>query len=164
MLGWFAAVHPALPASYAYGGEAESPDGRAHVIDVTGEDGFSARLFIDQATRLPLMVTYRGPQPRMVSTERPGAGRAQGSGGESARTADEARRQPSEGTGEQLRAVLKEPAAVVDHTLYFDDWRDAGGMLFPHTIRRAAAGETIEEWTVTRVRVNPRLDARQFER
>ena len=45
-------------------------------------DNFAARLFIDEQTHLPLMVTYKGPQPRMMST---GAGARQvtpaGSGG-----------------------------------------------------------------------------------
>ncbi|MEO5894211.1 MAG: hypothetical protein ABIS06_00740 [Vicinamibacterales bacterium] len=35
MLGWFGSVHPSLKASYTYAGEAESPDGKVHVIDVT---------------------------------------------------------------------------------------------------------------------------------
>ena len=35
-------------AQYTYAGEAESPDGKAYVIDVKDADGFAARLFIDQ--------------------------------------------------------------------------------------------------------------------
>ena len=31
MLGWFAMAHPALAREYTYAGEAESPDGKAHV-------------------------------------------------------------------------------------------------------------------------------------
>ena len=66
MLGWFASTHPALAADYTYAGEAESPDGKADVIDARNADGFSARLFIDRESHLPLMVTYQGPQPRMT--------------------------------------------------------------------------------------------------
>ena len=73
MLGWFAMAHPAINAEYTYAGEAESPDGKAYVIDVKNADGFAARLFIDEQTHLPLMVTYQGPQPRMMSA---GDGRA----------------------------------------------------------------------------------------
>ena len=67
MLGWFAMAHPAINAQYTYAGEAESPDGKAYVIDVKNADSFAARLFIDQQTHLPLMVTYKGPQPRMMT-------------------------------------------------------------------------------------------------
>ena len=67
MLGWFAMAHPAVNAQYTYAGEAESPDGKAYVIDVKNADNFTARLFIDEQTHLPLMVTYKAPQPRMMT-------------------------------------------------------------------------------------------------
>ena len=72
MLGWFASTHPALTVEYTYAGEAESPDGKADVIDAKNADGFTARLFIDRETHLPLMVTYQGPQPRMITAGGPG--------------------------------------------------------------------------------------------
>jgi predicted nucleotidyltransferase len=83
MLGWLGMAHPSLKAEYSYAGEAESPDGRAHVIDVKGPDGFESRLFIDQNNHLPLMLTYQGRAPRIMTsgpvrvTERP-SGEAQG--------------------------------------------------------------------------------------
>src|SRR5260221_11427128 len=73
MLGWFAMAHPAINAQDTFAGEAESPDGKAYVIDVKSADTFAARLFIDEQTHLPLMVTYKGPQPRMM-TQSMGAG------------------------------------------------------------------------------------------
>ena len=73
MLGWFAMAHPAINAQYTFAGEAESPDGKAYVIDVKNADNFAARLFIDEQTHLPLMVTYKAAQPRMMTRSR-GAG------------------------------------------------------------------------------------------
>ena len=67
MLGWFAMAHPAARAEYAYVGDAESVEGKAYVIDVKNADGFAARLFVDQQTHLPLMVTYKAPKPRVVT-------------------------------------------------------------------------------------------------
>ncbi|HSC29512.1 MAG TPA: hypothetical protein VLD67_19705, partial [Vicinamibacterales bacterium] len=67
LLGWFGMAHPSLSADYKYYGEAESPDGRADVIEVSGADGFAARLFIDQQTHLPLMVTYQASPPRVMT-------------------------------------------------------------------------------------------------
>ena len=141
MLGWFAAAHPALNVEFTYAGEAASPDGRADVIDAKNADGFSARLFIDRETHLPLMLTYRGPQPRMITAGGPG-----GSGG--------AVRMPQGGDRPEM----------TDFTLYFDDWRDAGGGIrFPHRIRRASGGTTSEEWTIGKVKVNPKIDPKKFE-
>ncbi len=155
MLGWFAKAHPALDARYSYAGEAEAPDGRAHVIDATGADGFAARLFIDQDTSLPLMVTFRAPQPRVVTMGGPGR-----RGG----APDGADRR---GQGDELRgragAAGEPAAAMADVTVYFDDWREVGGLRFPHTMRRATDGAVGEEWTITRVRVNPKLDAAKFK-
>jgi hypothetical protein len=144
MLGWFAAAHPSVSAQYAFAGEAESPDGRAYVIDVTNADGFSARLFIDQRTNLPLMVTYRGPQRQMMTsgTRAPGGPAAHGGGTVGQRT--------------QTAPVM------VDYTLYFDDWQSVDGVRFPHKIRRAAEGSTTEEWTVSKVKINPKIDPKKF--
>ncbi|MGH8638671.1 MAG: hypothetical protein ACREUZ_16160 [Burkholderiales bacterium] len=163
MLGWLATAHPALNAQYAYAGEAESPDGKADIVDVKTEDGFSARLFIDQLTHLPLMVTYRGPQPRMITTRGPrGGGPAPHDRG-SRQLSEEERKKLREDADTQIRQMEAEPPALVEVNLYFDDWRDVGGMQFPHSLRRAVAGTTNEEWTVTRVKVNPRLDAGKFK-
>jgi hypothetical protein len=143
MLGWFASVHPTLKAQYSYAGEAESPDGKAHVIDVKDDDGFAARLFVDQQTKLPLMVTYKGRAPRIVTNR-----------GEAARV-----------TTTQAPHQMKIDAAqapLVDVSLFFEDWRDADGLKFPHVIRRASEGTTNEEWKVGKVKVNPKVDARKF--
>ena len=141
MLGWFAAAHPATHATYTYVGEAESPDGKAHVIEATSEDGLAARLFVDDSTNLPLMVTYKGPQPRTLS-------RTAGSS-----AADMAK---------QLQALRSQPPVMTDYTLFFDEWQDADGIRFPMKIRRAMGGTTTEEWSVARVKVNPTIDAKKF--
>ncbi len=137
MLGWFAMAHPAINAQYVYAGEAESPDGKAYVIDVKNADNFAAQLFIDQQTHLPLMVTYKGPQPMVM------------------------RRMAAEGH-EPVQAMPKQPPALVDYTLFFDDWRDAGDVKFPFKMRRAMGSETTEEWTVSKVKVNPKIDPKRF--
>ena len=147
MLGWFGTVHPSLRAQYTYAGEAESPDGKAHVIDVKDADGFAARLFIDQISKRPLMVTYQGRQPRMVTMNRPrsttGAPGAPQADAEAAKQA-------------------QQPAPMIEFSLFFDDWHEADGVNFPHKIRRASAGETNEEWTISKVKVNPTIDPKKF--
>lgn len=141
MLGWLGLAHPSLSAEYAYAGEAESPDGKAYVIEVKGAAGFAARLFIDQQTKLPLMVSYQGRQARIVTAGGPGrAGGAPSRGGAPGRE-----------------------GGVVEYILYFDDWRDVDGIKFPHGLRRSAAGAAVEEWTIGKVRVNPKIDPKKFE-
>ena len=149
MLGWFAMTHPSLQAQYTYAGEADSPDGKAHVIEVKDGEGFAARLFIDQASFLPLMVTYQGRQPRVVTA-----------GGPALRRAPD-RATPEEPTPEDLaRQVAQQP--MVEFSLFFENWRAVDGIRFPHVIRRAAAGATNEEWTIRKVNVNPKIDPNTF--
>jgi hypothetical protein len=149
MLGWFAMAHPAANADYAYLGEAESNEGKAWVIAVKNEDGLAARLFVDEQTNLPLMVTYKAPQPRVVTTSA----------------------SPSKGdphvitkgdVDKQVQDLQRQEPVMADFTLYFEDWRDADGLQFPFKVRRAMGGTTTEEWTVSRIKVNPKIDARRF--
>lgn len=168
MLGWFATAHPAIGAEYTYVGEAESPDGKADVIEAKNADGFSARLFVDRATRLPLMVTYQGPQPRLITAGGPPPGGPAGGvraapGTERREMSEEERKQAREAAEKQLNELRNQPPAMVEFTLFFDDWRDAGGIQFPHRIRRASAGTTNEEWTIGKVKVNPKIDPKKFE-
>lgn len=168
MLGWFGTVHPSLSVQYGYAGEAESPDGKARVIDVKDGDGFEARLFIDQNNHLPLMVTYKGRQPRVMThrMSAPGAS-TQGSSGSGAQTAqgrrltDEERKKLQQDAEAQIRHELAEQP-MVEFSLFFDDWREVSGIHFPHVLRRAAGGETTEEWTISKVKVNPKIDAKTF--
>jgi hypothetical protein len=168
MLGWFAMAHPSLHAQYTYAGEAESPDGKAYVIDVKGTGNLAARLFIDEHSHLPLMVTYKAPQPRIMT---PNTGGRQGmpaaGGGAHAVTmspsmTDEERKKAQAEMEKQIQELRREPPVMADYTLFFDDWRDADGVRFPFKVRRAIGSETTEEWTITKVKVNPKIDPKRF--
>ena len=168
MLGWFAMAHPSINAQYTYAGEAESPDGKAYVIDVKSADNFAARLFIDEQTHLPLMVTYKGPQPRMMSA---GGGTRQvtpmgGGGGHTvtmtAGMSDEEKKKAQAEIDKQIQEMQKQPQVIIDYTVFFDEWRDADGVKFPFKMRRAMGSETTEEWTVSKVKVNPKIDPKRF--
>lgn len=143
MLGWFATAHPGVGAEYVFAGEAESPDGKAYVIDAKNADGFAARLFIDQQSHLPLMVSYKAPQRQVMTMS-----------AQRSTSPEEARKQM-----EQMRS---QPPVLVDYVLFFDDWRTVDGVKFPHSMRRAMGSETTEEWTIGKVKINPAIDAKKF--
>jgi hypothetical protein len=147
LLGWTAMALPSLGAEYTYAGEAESPDGKAFAVDVKAADGFAARLFVDQETKLPLMISYQGRQGRVVTSFNRGGGPGR-EGGDAT---------------PQVRGLEREPQATVEFVLYFDDWRDVDGIKFPYRMRRSTGGNTVEEWTVGKVRVNPKIDPKKFE-
>ncbi len=162
MLGWFATTHPSVAAEYTYAGEAESPDGKAFMVDAKSGDGFAARLFIDEATYLPLMLTYQAPQPRTMTVGGPAPGGGRGQGERRPPSAEDQQRIEAEARRE-LEQAQAQPPGMVEYTLYFDDWREEDGIKFPHALRRASGGTTVEEWTVNKVKVNPKIDPKKFE-
>jgi len=153
MLGWLAMAHPAAHATYTYTGEAESVEGKAYVLDVKNADGFAARLFVDEQTKLPLMVTYQAARPRVMTQTMTAPG---GHGAVTTAAASAADVQ------KQAQDLQNQPPAMADYTLYFEDWRSADGVKFPFKMRRATEGSTTEEWSVTKIKVNPKIDAKKF--
>jgi hypothetical protein len=57
------------------------------------------------------------------------------------------------------------PAAAkpIEYRLYYADYRDVEGMKWPFRLRRAIGGETVEETTFDRFRINTKIDPRKFE-
>lgn len=167
MLGWFGQAHPGLKATYTYAGEAESPDGKAHVIQIKADGGFDAKLFIDQATNMPLMLSYEAPQAVRITRPAAPAGapvigdgrggaRGGGAGGAAAaHTPDDIQK--------QIDAARNTPPKMVEHRVYYGDWKEVDGIQFPHSLQRATGGTTTEEWTVEKVKVNPKIDAKKFQ-
>ena len=125
MLGFFSASTDAFPLTFQRFGIAESPQGKADVITVLGPNNFTANLLINQATHLPVMLSWVPPAP------------------------------PARAGGT--------PTAPLEQRLYFADYRDSGGVVWPHRIRRAAGPDTTEETTFDRFRLNARIDPKKFE-
>lgn len=66
-------------------------------------------------------------------------------------------------TTSHLPVMLTWQAQKAEQRLYYSDYRDVGGLRWPFLIRRASGGETIEETTIDRYRVNSSIDSRKFE-
>ena len=77
---WTVALFADSNQPFTDAGVAESPDGKADILETKDEAGRAVRLFIDQETHLPLMVQYQEIRPRIMMTGRPG-GRRGGPGG-----------------------------------------------------------------------------------
>ena len=66
-LGMFAASFSSFPVEFTYAGQAEAPEGKADVIEVTGEGNFKAKLFIDTQSHLPLMLSWMDKEPLQMN-------------------------------------------------------------------------------------------------
>lgn len=128
------AAPPSMPIEFTAAGQAESPDGKADVIDLKGPGSFAARLFLDASSHRPLMLTYRGIVPRMIVTTQRGADHA----------------------GPPAPAAPPPPAGEpADITMFLDDYRPVDGVLMPHHISRSVDGEPNEDWTFKTIKLNP---------
>ena len=151
MLGMFAGSSSGFPLTFDYVAQAEAPEGKADVLDVKGPATFTARLFVNAQTHLPIMVSWRAQAPP-----------ARGGGPPPARGGAGGAR-PGTGCGGPAAAPPGTPPAPVENRLYFADYRDVDGLKLPFRLRRAVGSETIEETTFDRFRINARVDPRRFE-
>ena len=137
----------------AYAGEAEAPDGKAFVIKVKGENSFEAKLFIDQTTSYPLMLSYRAPAPQvmMMRAQAPSGGHGTGHG-----DIEDATKEAKD----QAASCPKQ----ADFQLSFADYRMVDGVRFPHHITKAIDGQVSEEIEVVKYKINPPLKPESFKK
>ncbi len=169
-LGMFATSFSSYPLSFGHAGQAEAPEGKADVLDVKGGGSFSARLFIDSKTHLPLMLSWTTP-PNLVPVvagQKPPANLPPGSV-----TFETLMPPPDAATPEQKKQFEEDALAArkkamvstrpTEHRIYYADYRDVDGLKLPFRIRRAVGATTIEETTFDRYRINAKVDPRRFE-
>jgi hypothetical protein len=178
-LGMFAMSPAAYPVELADGGQAESPDGKADVIDVKGEGGFVAKLFIDAQTHLPLMLSWMdkepitmmvGPGGTVTTGGAPAAGAAGGGNATFTRVERSGGAPPTPEEREKMmkdlearRKEAEAKARTVEYRLYYGDYKTVGGVQLPHRIQRSIDGKPTEEMTFDTIKVNPRIDAKKFQ-
>jgi hypothetical protein len=168
LLGVIAGTQPSFAVKYAYAGLAESPDGKADVIDVKGADNFAVRLFLDAHSHLPLMLTYIAPEPRMmIRTSRQGgpppSGKARGGAPVTAGRPEGLSPEEKEQMDKAMKEAEAAPAKMVEYRVFFTDFREVNGLSLPHHIARGTAEKTTEEWDIKSYKVNPSLKADRFK-
>jgi hypothetical protein len=129
-----------VPLEFTYGGEAESDEGKADVVDAKGPGSFAARIFLDQKSHRPLMLQYRGVAAQMrIQTQRM-----------------EGPPDPARIERAEHAAAAAQPAPQpVDITLFLDDYKSVDGVLLPHHLSRSIDGKPSEEMTFKVMKVNP---------
>jgi hypothetical protein len=168
-LGFLPGSFDTYPLTFAYAAEARAPQGTADVLDVTGADGFAARLFIDRTTHLPLMVSWRLPPTSVIvtvpgapppATVAPGVVMVMGPPPPADGASQADKDAYAKAVGELRDRTQKTP---VEHRLYFADYRAEDHVTFPFRLRRAIGVDTTEETTFDGFRINTRIDPRKFD-
>jgi hypothetical protein len=160
-LGMFGAGTEAVPLEFAYAGLAESPETKAHVLAVTGPDGFEAKLFVDTTSHLPLMLSWMDKEPVVMQVGGPGTGGLQvfQRGGGSPQDAERVRA----GMEQRMREA-EANRRVVEYRLFYADYKVFDGVRFPTRLQRMIDGSPVEETAFEKVKVNGKLDPKIFEK
>jgi hypothetical protein len=173
---WMAALTTEGPETWVDAGVAESPDGKADILEAKEGTGRVLRLFIDQATHLPLMVQYQDPKP-MVMINGGGPGRGPGGPGGPGRGGPGG---PPPGAGpggpggdrpamtpeemqKRVEEMRRNPPALGTYAMHLSDYKKVDGVMLPHKIEISLDGEPNEEWTVEKYKVNPTIKADVWE-
>jgi hypothetical protein len=172
---------------------AEAPEGKADVVEVKNEQGQAMRLFVDQATGMPLMLQYQEVRPRMnimggpggpgggrrgpgvpgapgaegaPGAGAPGAPGAPGAGARQGRRGADGAEGGQKPDPEEIRRRMEAmpPAQPSTVTLYLGEYKKVDGVMLPHRLTQAVDGKTVEEWTIERARINPDVKADLFEK
>ena len=138
-------------------GIAESPDGRADVLETKDEAGRAVRLFVDQVTHLPVMVHYQEVRPRVMTAGAGGPGRGRGAGGPGGQ-------RPSE---EEMQRRIEElrkqgPPPPSTFSMHLSEYKAVDGVMLPHRVDISTEGQPSEEWTIEKLEVNPSIKAQDF--
>lgn len=148
LLGWMLTTPASFPVEFSYVGEAEAPDGIAFALDVKGPNNFAARLFLDQKTYRPLMLSYKGRAPRMAFNQVGGPASS---------------REEIEQRVKEAEAAMA-AAPEVEMQITFSDYREVSGVQFPHHVTRAIDGKVTEEWEMKKFKLNPTIKPDKFEK
>jgi hypothetical protein len=137
-------------AQWVDAGVAESPDGKADILEAKEETGRTLRLFIDQNTKLPLMVQYQDPKPVIMMGGPRGPG---GPGGPPAGAASPEEMQ------RRMEEIRRTPPQMGTYAYHLADFKQVDGIMLPHKIETSLDGEPNEEWTIETYKVNPSIKA-----
>ena len=171
-VGMFGSSFEAFPVEFSYAGQADAPDGKAHVIAVKGADNFDAKLFVDAKTNLPLMLSWNDREPMVMQQNinrggGPGGGNFTTFGGPGGRTGggppmSEEERAKMMADAEARMREAEAARKVVEYRIYYSNFKAVNGVMLPHTLQRAIDGKPSEETTFEEIKVNPKIDKNKF--
>ena len=154
LLAMILTTPPSVAVDYKYAGESEVEDAQADVIDVTGPDRFEVRVFFDKNSHLPLLLSYRGPKPRVVTMTR------QAGGNHKPEDVNKAREEAEK----KMAAETPSAPEEVDFYIRLTEHKKVGGLMLPHKLTFLTENEVSEEFEISKYQVNPQFKADLFEK
>lgn len=167
-LALFGASFAGYPLEFRYVGQ-ESLDGAsADVVEAKANDGRVLRLFVAARTRLPIMISWSAP-PLIIMTKTSVVAVKRGE----VKTLPSEVAPPTETPVPPPGGIVLSgppppgnPAAgqaLVEHRLFFSDYRTVDGLTWPHVLKETVDGQFAEEIRFRHFRINPSLDPGTFK-
>jgi len=138
----------------AWIGIAESPEGKADVLEFNTPDGVATRVMIEDKNHVPLLLSWTGVASQLGNFNRGGGNRGQ-QGNRGAAGGQQGNRGGGNRGGAGQVAPLQ---------MYLSDYKSVNGIKLPHLIQSGSNGETTEELVVKSYRVNPSFKADLFDK
>lgn len=171
---WLIALLADPSQGWTDAGVAESPDGKADILETKDPADRAVRLFVDQATHMPLMVQYQEIRPQVMTLGGPRGGPGPSTGGiqGGARGGAPAAVPGQPGAGQpspeeiqrRIEEMRRNPPRPATFAMYLTDYKRVDGIMLPHKISLSIDGQPSEEWIVEKYRINPSVKAEEFER
>jgi hypothetical protein len=146
---------PSLALEYKYAGESDVDDTPAEVVDVSGPNNLALRIFFDKKSHLPLLLSYRGPKPRVFTMTRQGNG--------TARSPEDIKKAREEAE-KKMHAEAPVVPEEVDFYIRLTDHKKVGGITLPHKFTFLTGEEVSEEFEVSKYQLNPQFKTDRFEK
>jgi hypothetical protein len=133
-LVWLQTAPASFPLSFTYGEAIKTEQGVIETIEVSGADGFAARLFVAQASHQPVIISYPETMNRQA------------------------------GYVISSQTTASAAAQEIAVQLYFSDYRPVHNVRLPFLITKAVNGVLVEEWRIEKYKLNPDLKPKKFEK
>ncbi len=146
---------PSLAVEYKYVGESDVEDAQANVIEVAGPDKLAIRLFFDEQTHMPLLLSYRGKRPRPITNIDLSKDKNM-KPGDIKKAKDEAEK--------KIRAAAQAPPEQVDFFIRLTEYKKVSGLLLPHKLTFLTESEVSEEFEVASYQLNPQFKPDKFRK
>ena len=165
-LGMFGSSFSPMPLEFKYAGQAESSDGKADILEVQGADGFTAKLFVDGKSHLPLMLTWMDKEPLTMTMGGPGGPGTVNIRGGSVQvggrgTTPEETAACSRTNGERMKQA-EANRRIVEYRMFYADYKAFDGVKLPTRIQRMMEGLP-EELALEKIKVNGKIDPNKFK-
>jgi len=159
MTRYLLAILAVTPANstleFKYVGDSDVDDAPADVLEVSGPDRPSLRIFFDKKTHLPLLLSYRGNKPRTLMMTRPAG---------SAPRNDEEMKKAREAAEKKLNAEAAAAPEQADFFIRIEGHKKVNGLMLPHKFTFLTDADVSEEFEISKYQVNPQFKEDKFQK